>query len=197
MAPQYQVHNLQIVTVLQSHSTILPQSTFCRLSQCYSLHYSFHQPTNHQAPQSPKHHQPRPTKDQEPPHTKSHKRNTLTQKQPKHIKPQEKIENRKDKNPLCYICWVHIAQWLEQWLEQWSYKPLVMGSIPSCCCVDMGTLSIPQSDNPQSATRIKDCFRRSQSRKNSIFMVALKMLADGLPQLCSNRLLLYLLGPLW
>ena len=38
------------------------------------------------------------------------------------------------------------------------HTKMVMGSIPGCG----STPSIPQSDNPQSATRIKDYFRRSQ-----------------------------------
>ena len=56
------------------------------------------------------------------------------------------------------MCWAHIAQWLERRF----CIPLVMGSTPGCRCGGMGTLSIPQSDNPQSATRMKDYFRRSQ-----------------------------------
>ena len=130
MAPWYhttKVHNLQIVTVLQSHSTILPQSTFCRLTQYYSLHYSFHQPppttNHHKAPNttSQDHQRPRTTTHQE-----SQKKH-IDPKAPKAPKATGK-KNRKDKNPLYYICWARIAQWL----ERWSCKPLVMGSIPGC-----------------------------------------------------------------
>ena len=41
---------------------------------------------------------------------------------------------------------------------------MVMGSIPGCG----STPSIPQSDNPQSATRIKDYFRRSQPKQQEM-----------------------------
>ena len=157
MAARYhttKVHNLQIVTVLQSHSTILPQSTVCRLTQGavdITVSTSPHQPPTTTKPQTPPaktHQRPRTTTHQEP--QKKH----IDPKAPKAHKATGKIKNRKDKNPLCYISWARIAQWL----ERWSCKPMVMGLIPGCGC----TPSIPQSDNPQSATRIKDYFRRSQ-----------------------------------
>ena len=157
MAARYhttKVPNLQIVTVLQSHSTILPQSTACRLTQStagITVSASPHQPPTTTKPQTPPaktHQRPRTTTHQEP--QKKH----IDPKAPKAHKATGKIKNRKDKNPLCYTSWVRIAQWL----ERWSCKPMVMGSIPGCGC----TPSIPQSDNPQSATRIKDYFRRSQ-----------------------------------
>ena len=158
MAPWYhttKVHNLQIVAVLQSHGTILPQYTFCRLTQYYSLHYSFHQP-----PPTTSHHKAPNTTSQDPPKTKNHHTPRATKethwpKSTENTQNHRKNKNRKDKNPLYYISWVRIPQWL----GRWSCKPLVMGSIPGCG----GTPSILQSDNPQSATRIKDYFRRSQN----------------------------------
>ena len=110
MAARYhttKVHNLQIVTVLQSHSTILPQSTVCRLTQStvdITVSTSPHQPPTTTKPQT--HQEPQ----------KKH----IDPKAPKAHKATGKIKNRKNKNPLCYISWVRIAQWL----ERWSCKPM-------------------------------------------------------------------------
>ena len=108
-------------------------------------------PANHHSPKkkpAKTHQRPRTTTHQEP--QKKH----IDPKAPKAHKATGKIKNRKDKNPLYCISWARIAQWL----GRWSCKPMVMGSVPGCGC----TPSNPQSDNPQSATRIEDYFRRSQ-----------------------------------
>ena len=132
--------------------------TTCRLWRYYNpivpYYHSLHWP--HQAPTTTKPQTP-PAKTHQRPRTATHQEPQKKRIDPKALKAHKatgKVKNRKDKNPLYYICWVRIAQWLE-W---WSCKPMVMGSIPGCG----GTPSIPQSDNPQSATRIKDYFRRSQ-----------------------------------
>ena len=105
----------------------------CRLWQYYSpivpYYHSLHSADWHRPART--HQRPRTTTRQEPQKKRI---------DPKAPKATGKVKNRKDKNPLYYIWWVRIAQWL----ERWSCKPMAMGSIPK------------HSAKRQSAIRNKD-----------------------------------------